>query len=150
MIDLGPAVDVLERVGIATLLGGALGLDRELHERFAGLRTHMLVAMGAAVFVMAGLGSASGTERDATRVIQGIVVGIGFIGGGTILKLTDQQRVRGLTTASSIWLAAGVGTACGLADFTLAVVGTAIAVLVLVALRPLEKFLTRFEHPPKP
>ena len=149
MFDLESVVNVLERVGAATLLGGILGLDRELRERSAGLRTHMMVAIGAAIFIMAGLGAAGGVGRDVTRVVQGIVVGIGFIGGGTILKLTEQQRVKGLTTASSIWLAAGVGTACGLAEFTLAVVGTAISVVVLAALRPVEKFLSRFEHHPK-
>src|SRR5262245_34929713 len=108
---------VVVALGSAVLCGGLIGLERELHGRWAGLRTHMMVAMGAAVFVLA-VSPQGGSE--VARIIQGIAAGVGFIGAGTILKLTDKLEVKGLTTASSIWLAAAVGTASGTGYFLLA------------------------------
>jgi len=107
--------DAILRLGVATGLGGLLGIERHLHGRWAGLRTHMLVAMAAAMFAIAGHVISAGDQAQVTRVIQGIAAGIGFLGAGTILKLSDQLEVKGLTTATSVWLAAALGTAAGLA-----------------------------------
>jgi putative Mg2+ transporter-C (MgtC) family protein len=119
--------DDLLRIGAAALLGGLLGLEREWKGHWAGLRTHMMVSIGCAIFVIGGLGIAKGDPQAVTRVIQGVASGIGFLGAGTILKLDDKQEIKGLTTASSIWLAAALGTAAGLAEFALA---TASAVML--------------------
>jgi putative Mg2+ transporter-C (MgtC) family protein len=132
------------RVGIAAVLGGALGLEREWKGHWAGLRTHMMVAIGCAVFVIAGIGVTGDQHHEAvTRVIQGIASGIGFLGAGTILKLDEEQEVKGLTTASSIWLTAALGTAAGMAEYALAVSGTVVSLFVLGVLGPIEKFFER-------
>ena len=151
MPDWEMLIDVIERLGAAILLGGLVGLEREVHRQPAGLRTHMMVALGAALFTSASLRLTPGRSplldpavaADVSRVIQGITAGIGFLGAGTILKLTDRLEVKGLTTASSIWLAAAVGTVAGLGLYGLALVGTAFSLIVLAVLRPLEK---RFER----
>jgi putative Mg2+ transporter-C (MgtC) family protein len=122
----------------AALLGGVVGFERQVQKRWAGLRTHMLVALGAALFVVAGTSAAEASASDLTRVIQGVASGIGFIGAGTILKLTDRLEIMGLTTASSIWLAAAVGTACGVHLFALAWAAGVLAVLILAVLGRLE------------
>jgi len=136
-------LDILVRLGLAVLLGGLVGLERQVHGHWAGLRTHMAVSMAAAMFIVAGLRVIPPTAPDLTRVIQGIATGVGFLGAGTILKLSDQLEVKGLTTASSIWLSAAVGTACGAALYGLAFAGTAITLIVLAVLRPIEKWLIR-------
>src|SRR5262245_35154218 len=110
-------VEFLCLLGAAALLGGLVGLEREIHGRWAGLRTHIMVTIGATVFVRA----AGAEHADVGRVIQGIAAGVGFIGAGTILKLTDRIEVKGLTTASSIWLAAAIGAALGTGSYILAV-----------------------------
>lgn len=142
-MDWEVLLDTLLRVGVAAALGGIVGLERQLHGQWADLRTYMTVAMGSAIFVVAGLGVAPAPWPDATRVVQGVAAGIGFIGAGTILKLRDSVQVKGLTTAASIWLAASVGTASGLAMYELAVAGTLISLFVLGVVRPIEK---RFER----
>jgi putative Mg2+ transporter-C (MgtC) family protein len=132
--------DDLARVGAAALLGGALGLEREWKGHWAGLRTHIMVAIGAAIFVVGGT-TAHGQGIDGpSRVIQGVASGIGFLGAGTILKLGDKMEIKGLTTASSIWLAAALGVAAGLAEYALAVASAAISLFVLGVLGPVEKF----------
>lgn len=131
----------LMRIGAAAIVGGVLGLERELNGHFAGLRTHMMVAIGCAVFVVAGL-AVDGSQSDAvTRVVQGIAAGIGFLGAGTILKLDEERKIKGLTTASSIWLAAALGTLAGLGEYVPAAAATAIALVVLGVLRPIERLL---------
>lgn len=132
--------ELVLRLLLAAILGGLLGLEREIHGRWAGLRTHMTVAMGAATFTVLGLAAASpDAAPDVTRVIQGIATGIGFLGAGTILKLSDRMEIKGLTTASAIWLTAAVGTAAGLAQYAVAIAATIITLIILAALRPLEK-----------
>jgi putative Mg2+ transporter-C (MgtC) family protein len=131
------------RIGVAALLGGALGLEREWKGHWAGLRTHMMVSIGSAIFMIAGLNLAGENADVVTRVIQGIAAGIGFLGAGTILKLDKKQEIKGLTTASSIWLAAALGTAAGLAEYALAVAAACISLFVLAVLGPIEKL---FEH----
>ena len=135
-------IDPVIRLVVAAALGGLIGVERQLGGHWAGLRTHMMVGLGAAIFAVAG--SRVGPSGDATRVIQGIAAGIGFLGAGTILKLSDRMEVMGLTTASSIWLAAAVGTSAGLALYTVAIAATVLSLVVLAALLPLErKFLER-------
>lgn len=131
-------LDTVIRLIVAAGLGGLVGVERQLSGHWAGLRTHMMVALGAAIFASAG--SRVGPSGDATRVIQGIAAGIGFLGAGTILKLSDRVEVIGLTTASSIWLAAAIGTSAGLGLYTLGIAATVLSLLVLAALLPLERW----------
>jgi len=132
--------DDILRIAVAALLGGVLGFEREWKGHWAGLRTHMMVSIGCAILVISGL-EVSGNQREAvTRVIQGIASGIGFLGAGTILKLDKKQEIKGLTTASSIWLAAALGTTAGLAQYGLAIASALISLFVLGVLGPLEKF----------
>src|SRR3954452_8926004 len=135
--------DDLARIGAAAILGGAIGLEREWHGHWAGLRTHMMVAIGAAIFVIGG-STAHGQNIDGpSRVIQGVAAGIGFLGAGTILKLGEKMEIKGLTTASSIWLAAALGIAAGLAEYALATAAAAISLFVLAVLPPVEKYLEK-------
>jgi len=121
---------VLIRAISAALLGGIVGLQRERAGKPAGLRTHMLVSLGTAVVVLAGTGAGMSTD-GLSRVIQGIVTGIGFVGAGAILKLNEQREIQGLTTAAGLWMTAAVGVACGVGALGLAVIGTILAVIVL-------------------
>jgi len=139
--DLEIFLDDLARIGAAALVGGVLGLERELNGHFAGLRTHMMVSIGCAVFVVSGLAVVGEQSESLTRVIQGIVTGVGFLGAGTILKLDEERKIKGLTTASSIWLAAALGTLAGLGEYVPAAAATAIAIVVLAVLRPVERIL---------
>jgi putative Mg2+ transporter-C (MgtC) family protein len=134
--------DVL-RIGVAALLGGALGLERELKGHWAGLRTHMMVSIGCAILILSGLEVAGEHNEAVTRVIQGIASGIGFLGAGTILKLDQTQEIKGLTTASSIWLAAALGSVAGLGEYAIAVAAAVISLFVLGVLGPIEKFFER-------
>jgi putative Mg2+ transporter-C (MgtC) family protein len=118
---------------LAAVLGGAMGWERELKGKAAGLRTHMLVAVGAALFVMAPL-EAGVPLADITRVMQGVAAGIGFVGAGAILKMSDQGQVMGLTTAAGIWMTAAVGMAVGAGRVWLPVLGVVVAVLILTLL----------------
>src|SRR4029450_8392702 len=118
--DLESLVQVVLRLMGAALLGGLLGLQRERRGKEAGVRTHMLVALGSALFVLVPLQAGSGPE-DLSRVIQGGVAGVGFLCAGTILKVTSEDQVRGLTTAAGIWLTAAIGIAVGLGRETTAV-----------------------------
>jgi len=121
---------VLIRVIAATLLGAIVGIERERAGKPAGLRTHMLVSLGTAVVVLACM-DANMSLDGLSRVIQGIVTGIGFIGAGTILKLNEQREIHGLTTAAGLWMTAAIGVACGLGGIGLAVIGTIVALLIL-------------------
>src|SRR5688572_20329145 len=99
---------VTVRLVVAAFLGGLLGLQREREGKAAGLRTHMLVALGAALFTIAPLEVGMSSE-NLSRVIQGVATGVGFLGAGTILKRRDEQEIHGLTTAAGVWLTAAVG-----------------------------------------
>jgi putative Mg2+ transporter-C (MgtC) family protein len=135
--------DDVTRIIMAGVLGGIVGLERELNGHFAGLRTHMMVAIGCAVFMMAGIAVVGDQAEAVTRVIQGIAAGVGFLGAGTILKIDDKEKIKGLTTASSIWLAAALGTVAGLAEYALAAASAVVAVFILSFLRPVERYLAR-------
>ena len=131
--DLAQLIRVLVRVLVAAALGGLLGAERERAGKAAGLRTHMLVALGSALFVLfpAEAGMSVG---DLSRVIQGVATGIGFIGAGTILKRADADEIQGLTTAASIWLTAAIGMAVGAGRLWLPIICTACAWVILVVL----------------
>lgn len=138
-------LEALTRIGVATLLGATVGLERELTGKPAGLRTHMLVAEGAALFMVAsillgekyGFTDAPALRVDVTRIASTIVTGVGFLGGGMILRARD--RVYGLTTAAGIWVAAAIGTLVGAGFYAVPIIGTAIAVVTLVAVRGIER-----------
>jgi len=135
------------KVLCAALVGGALGYERQLTGKEAGLRTHMLVCLGSCVFVMAVLSHDTSLD-GVSRVVQGIATGIGFVGAGAILKLVEQRNIKGLTTAANIWFTAALGVAVGLGRFWLALAGTAVAWFILSTLEQLEKKLN-LEHPPR-
>ncbi len=123
------------RLVAATLIGSGIGLDREVRRKPAGLRTHALVSLGAALLtvVTIRLAPPSAAHLEAvSRVIQGIIAGVGFLGGGAILK-SEGEMVHGLTTAASIWLVASLGIACGAGQWGAALIACAIALLILVA-----------------
>jgi len=141
MADRGHLAIVLLRTITAVILGGIVGVQREKVGKPAGLRTHMLVSLGTAVVVLSCQGV--GMEMDGlSRVIQGIVTGIGFVGAGTILKLTDQREIQGLTTATGLWMTAAIGVAVGLGALGIAVIATLLTVLVL-SLQGLEEALNK-------
>lgn len=123
---------ILLRLLMAAVLGAVLGFEREHKGKSAGVRTHMLVSMGAALFVLAP--SMAGADDQAlSRVVQGIVAGIGFLGAGTILKGNgnDPSHVKGLTTAAGLWMTAAIGTAAGMGREATALISTVMALLVL-------------------
>jgi len=122
---------VVLRLLVAALLGGLLGWEREHQGKAAGVRTHMLVAMGAALFVLVSQQIGMGAE-DMSRVIQGIIAGVGFLCAGTIIKGNRLDDVQGLTTAAGLWLTAAVGVAAGLGRESTAVLGTLLALAVLL------------------
>ena len=128
---------VLIRVIIAMGLGATIGLQREKAGKPAGLRTHILVSLGTAVVVLAC--AAIGMANDAlSRVIQGIVTGIGFIGAGSILKLSEEREIKGLTTAAGLWMTAAIGIAVALGAIGVAIVGTLLTIIVLGVLGAIE------------
>ena len=128
---------VIVRLVTAGLLGGLLGAERESGGKPAGLRTHMLVALGAALFVVAP-SQAGLAEGYMGSIIQGVAAGIGFIGAGTILKLTEREEIKGLTTAASIWLTAAIGIAAGVGPLWVPLVCAACAWVILNVLGRVE------------
>jgi putative Mg2+ transporter-C (MgtC) family protein len=128
---------IIIRELFAAFLGGCLGWQRERVGKAAGLRTHMLVAMGAAFFVLVPLQSGM-PMADMSRVLQGIMVGVGFLGAGTILQHKKQAKITGLTTAAGLWFTAAIGTAAGMGQEVTALVGTLLAFLILAFLPGLE------------
>ena len=123
---------------VATILGGVVGLERERAGRWAGLRTHMLVALGSALLVV-GMMQLDLDADGISRVVQGIATGIGFIGAGSILKIPEERQIEGLTTAAGIWVTAAVGVAAGLGLLGSATLTVVITWLVLKSLRFFEQ-----------
>ncbi|MGN6389365.1 MAG: MgtC/SapB family protein [Burkholderiaceae bacterium] len=136
--DVRAATQALLRMAIAVALGGMLGLERETHGSAAGLRTHMLVALGSALFIMVPL-QIGMSEDAASRILQGVISGIGFLGAGTILKISDKEEVRGLTTAASVWLTCAVGIAAGMGREATALLSAVFALVILALLRGISK-----------
>jgi putative Mg2+ transporter-C (MgtC) family protein len=140
MPDAHQLVRITVRLLAALLIGTAIGLQRELTHKPAGLRTHMLVALGTALFIIGA--AEAGMETDSlSRIVQGLATGIGFLGGGAILKLTPEREVHGLTTAAGIWMTAAASAAAGLGQIAVAVIGTAFGLLILIVFRKIEKAL---------
>ena len=136
-------LELLGRLLIAAVLGGAIGAERELNDQAAGLRTHMLLTIGACLFtVMSAYGFRRGVGTDPSRLAAQIVTGIGFLGGGAIVR--HGLTVKGLTTAASIWATASVGVAVGAGDYVLGVGGAALVVGTLVGLRRVSATLQRW------
>ena|SRR5215471_12754099 len=121
---------VIIRIVAATLLGGMVGIQREKTHKPAGLRTHMLVSLATAAFV-AACSSINMSLDGLSRVIQGIITGIGFIGAGTILKLSQEHEIKGLTTAASVWMTAAIGVTVGLGSLGIGLMITLLAVIIL-------------------
>lgn len=137
--------ELVLRLLAATLIGSGIGLDREVRRKPAGMRTHALVSLGAALVtvVTIRMGPPSADHLNAvSRVIQGIIAGVGFLGGGAILK-GDREMVHGLTTAASIWLCASLGIACGTGQWGAALIASVIALLILVVGGPVEGLVHR-------
>jgi len=137
LADLKDWTRVTLRLLVAALLGGLIGYDRESRNKSAGLRTHMLVALGAAIFVLTPLQAGMALE-NLSRVLQGIIAGIGFLGAGAILKLQRDEKIHGLTTAASIWMTAAVGIAAGLGREMTATLSAVVTLFVLSGLYRLE------------
>ena len=143
--DVPQVTRILLRLTLAALLGGLLGIEREQKGKAAGVRTHMLVAMGSALFVLLSQ-QAGMPASDLSRVVQGIIAGIGFLGAGTILKGDDLGKVKGLTTAAGIWLTAAIGVAAGMGRESTAVLSTLLA-LAIFSLMP--RVVDALEKPDK-
>lgn len=143
--DVSQATRIAVRLIVAALLGGVLGFERETQGKSAGLRTHMLVSLGAALFVITPQ-QAGISETDLTRVLQGLIAGIGFLGAGTIVKSEREEDVRGLTTAAGIWMTAAIGVAAGMGREATAVLSTLLALAILTLL---PKFAGMFQKIPQ-
>ena len=129
-------LDIALRLGSAMLIGGAIGLNRDLHHKPTGMRTLGLVALGSTLAVLA----VAGDPAAVSRVVQGIITGIGFLGAGVILHRPTGGKVHGLTTAASIWVTAALGVLCGMGAWPILVVGVSLVLLLLVFGGPFEKW----------
>ncbi|MGM9501304.1 MgtC/SapB family protein [Desertifilum tharense IPPAS B-1220] len=144
--SLNDWLQTLLRLGIAVLVGTVIGLEREIKHKPAGLRTHILVSLGSALFVLTSIqvGDALRSDDALSRIIQGIAAGVGFIGGGEILRESkpdsEGMRVRGLTSAAAIWISAALGVAAGCGLWQLSLTAAAIAFIVLKLFKKLETF----------
>jgi putative Mg2+ transporter-C (MgtC) family protein len=135
---------VIVRLAVAIALGAVVGLERQKEGKAAGMRTHMLVALGAAMFVLVPM-EAGMQVSDVSRIIQGLAAGIGFLGAGTIVKLSDTAEVKGLTSAASIWVTASVGMAAGGGWIWPAIIGVLLSWTVLSAVHNCERWV-RHRH----
>jgi putative Mg2+ transporter-C (MgtC) family protein len=146
MLPLPVLTEVVIRMVCAILIGGVIGIDRDLHGKPTGMKTLGLVSLGACLTTMAALGFAnlSGpSSNEVSRAIQGIVTGIGFLGAGVIVQNPAQHRIRGLTTAASIWVTASVGIVCGLGVWSVALIAMVLLIALLLIGRKVEKALHR-------
>lgn len=130
--DASHVTRIVLRLTLASLLGGLLGFEREQRGKSAGVRTHMLVASGAALFILipqqAGI-----TDEGLTRVLQGLLTGVGFLCAGSIIKSNETEQIKGLTTAAGIWFTAAIGVAAGMGREASAVLSTLLALIILSA-----------------
>lgn len=140
--------DYTLRLGLAALMGGIIGLDREAKDRPAGLRTHMMTAMAASIFTVLTLdlyatfaAQNHGSNADPIRIIEAVTAGVAFLAAGAIIQARGQ--VKGLTTGAGMWLAGALGVACGTENYLVALVGLLLATVILVAIRPLETHFSR-------
>jgi putative Mg2+ transporter-C (MgtC) family protein len=135
-----PFFEVLLRLLVALVCGAVIGLNREFHRKPAGFRTFALVSLGSALVVLSM--EERGGPDSISRVIQGLMTGIGFLGAGVIFRRQAPHKVSGLTTAAAIWLTAGLGCAAGLGHYTLVIASTVIALLLLLLGGPFERLIT--------
>src|SRR5229473_5595989 len=133
-------LDIAVRLGVATLVGVLLGLNRDLHGKSTGVRTLGLVCLGSALAVLS-IHAATGSEES--RVIQGIVTGVGFLGAGVIIRSEKGHHVHGLTTAACVWVTACIGAACAVAEWQIVVLGAALVFVILIFGGPFEKAIDR-------
>ena len=135
--------DTLARLALSAILGGVIGFNREMANNPAGLRTHALVALGACLFTIKGLSlvGAQGLGDPVSRIIQGIVAGIGFVGGGVIFRGESAKNVQGLTTAASILTVGAIGCATGLGLWRAAAIAAALTILILVIGGLMDRFI---------
>jgi len=145
---IGNLILVFIALILTVLLSAAIGMEREMRGRSAGLRTHLLVAIGSAIVMIISIYGfpeiPAGWSRDPARLAAQVVAGIGFLGAGAIIH--NNGGIKGLTTASTIWLAMAIGLACGSMNFILAAIGTIIVMVVLISFRKVEQRLTK-NHP---
>lgn len=145
-------LNMLFRIVLALLVGGLIGWEREITQKPAGLRTQMLVSLGAALFVMVSIqtGMADASVDSVSRIMQGIITGIGFLGAGEIFSVSKTDsgdiRIRGLTTAASIWVSTALGVAAGCGLWKLCLLGAIVAVVVLRGVKYLEDKITKNRH----
>jgi putative Mg2+ transporter-C (MgtC) family protein len=137
-----PFLEVLLRLFMAFVCGAVIGLNREFHHKPAGFRTFALVSLGSAVVVIAMEGNEGSGSDAMSRVIQGILTGIGFLGAGVIFRRQAPNKVSGLTTAAAVWLTAGLGVAAGMGQYGLALAATGIALVLLLLGGPFERLIT--------
>ena len=131
-MNLSPLLEMVLRFLLAFALGAGIGFQRERAGKTAGLRTHMLVSSGAALFTVVSIYGFSGELVDISRVAAAVVVGVGFIGAGVIFRGRQEEEVAGLTTAATIWVTAAIGLAAGAGMYLVSVIATAITVGVLL------------------
>ena len=129
---MSPLLEMILRFLLATALGAGIGYQRERAGKRAGVRTHILVSSGAALFTLASIYGFEGGMADISRIAAGVVVGVGFIGGGVIFRGARGDEIAGLTTAATIWMTAAVGLATGAGMYLLSVVATVVIVVVLL------------------
>lgn len=133
--------------GIAVVLGGLIGLEREIHHKPAGLRTNILICLAAALFTTIALSITGGSVDSVSRLLQGAITGVGFIGAGAVIR--DRAGIHGVTTAAGIWLVTGIGIACGFRMYDMAIGVTVIALVILWGLSPLDQRLRKNIHSEK-
>ncbi len=137
-------IELVARVVLAALLGAALGAEREINQKTAGLRTHTLVAAGAALFTIAGAYAFDQSNVDPTRIAAQIVTGIGFIGAGGMIR--TGFTVSGITTAATLWFAAALGLAVGFGMYGISVAALIVALIVMIAFAPIRNRIHRVQH----
>jgi putative Mg2+ transporter-C (MgtC) family protein len=140
MLDLQ---DSILRLLAATLAGGLVGLDREINQKPAGLRTLMLVGLGAGLVTIVSTEAGGDASRDPLRVVQGVIMGIGFLGGGVILRRENEGEIENLTTAASIWVVAAMSIGFGLGQWALTSIALGMVAFVLVGVRGIERWVNR-------
>lgn len=137
-------IELVLRLVIAALLGAALGVEREIYQKTAGLRTHTLVAAGAALFTIAGAYAFEGADVDPTRVAAQVVTGIGFIGAGAMIR--TGFTVSGITTATTLWFAAALGLATGFGMYLFAAVSLGVALVIMIGFAPVRRRIHRVQR----
>ena len=135
--------EIAGRLTVAMAFGGAIGLNREWEGKPAGLRTHALVALGGALFTIVGLMFGTGDSSAASRILQGVTAGVGFIGAGVIMRRPELNDVQGLTTAAAIWLVSAVGVAAGAGLWRTSLIALGLCLFVLIAGETIDRWLHR-------